>query len=291
MKLSQFDDIPGKDDLARCQHILGLAEQKLVYVQEKFNGISARAWYDNGIVHVMSRTGKFWKPAFFDALFYDEIRTQLKHMPQGTQLLGELCVPNELLATVSGWLNVKSPQAHHEFRQRGRFMLWDCVTPDMRNFSSRMQLLRHGQQDFQVFVDVVNTQQLDTALGLDMIYKTMVKNKCEGAVYRVDPCLWYEGNSPSPYAWKRTPTYTVEGTCISVAQGMGKRRGMLGAMYVRLDEATTVAVGGGEGLDDEMLRKLYAHPPLGLPVTISYKERSINGTPLRPQFVAVRNYE
>ena len=70
--------------------------------------------------------------------------------------------------------------------------------------------------------------------------------------------------------------------------------------YARLDDVTLIQrlsngkflkLGGGAGMTDELLTRLYNNPPLNARVTFTYEELSADGIPLRPQYVAIRNYE
>jgi DNA ligase-1 len=120
----------------------------------------------------------------------------------------------------------------------------------------------------------------------------MLSDGLEGCVYRIDPC--YDAGDPSttnPHAVKRKALHEAEGICVGFTEGTGKRKGMLGCLIVQLTNGVKLSVGGGKGLTDEQLKNFYNNPPYGLPVTYSYEELSTNGTPLRPQLVAVRNYE
>lgn len=298
MKLSQFDDIDAADDLARCQYMLDKSPDGIVYVQEKINGVSARFWKEYSIIHAATRNDKQFAPLFFGDIINKELFDLFRHLPEGAQILGELYMPGVPLATIAGYVNVKRKVADDMFLQHGELHIYDIITPTAMKFSARSN---HLVQFFGGVADsppptlehlrYVHWLGIDNAMALNEMFEERVACGHEGVVYRVDPCLHYPGDSPSPHAWKRTATHTAEGRCISVAQGMGKRRGMMGAMYLRLDNATTIAVGGGKDLDDAMLTRLYQDPPIGQMVTFSYKELSINGTPLRPQLVAVRNYE
>lgn len=290
MKLSTFSTLPGATDIDKCQALLDRAPDSKVYIQTKANGVSAEIYRDYlGAVVFKTRNNKLWPSGFFPTPFYTESAQLLKNLPQNVSLFAELHVPGEQLATVAGWVNVNSPRAHEEFCRRARLTVWDCSLTGVP-FSLRMQYLRHAQQHFASFLEVAHTSEVNSATAMEGIYNAVVNEKEEGVVYRVDPCLYFPGDAVSPHAYKRTQTHTEEAVCVSVSEGEGKRKGMLGAMYLKYGDQV-LALGGGAGMDDELLTKLYQQPPIGKLVTFSYKEKSINGMPLRAQFVAIRDYE
>ena len=90
---------------------------------------------------------------------------------------------------------------------------------------------------------------------------------------------------------KRKLLHSDEGECVGVEEGAGKRKGMLGSLTVKLDNNQYVKLGGGAGMTDELLAKLWNKPPFGKQVTFTYEEMSENGIPLRPQLVSIRDYE
>jgi hypothetical protein len=182
--------------------------------------------------------------------------------------------------------------ANEEFTRRGSFMVWDYYL-EGESFTIRNKNLISCSELFtqNLFVKHVQTIFFCDPIFLNNLFSNVTRVGGEGVVYRIDPCLQYEGDSPSPNAWKRTATYTAEGVCVSVARGMGKRKDMLGAMYLKLPTGAVIAVGGGKNMDDALLTRLYSNPPLGKQVTFSFKEYAKTGMPLRPQFVSVRDYE
>lgn len=124
----------------------------------------------------------------------------------------------------------------------------------------------------------------------DAWYYALINQKAEGCIYRLAPCIYDPSLTIHPDIVKRKALKSAEGECLAVREGTGKRKGMLGSMLV-LWNGVHINIGGGVGLTDAYLTKLFHHPPIGKLITFTYEDLSAAGTPLRPQIVTVRDYE
>ncbi len=80
--------------------------------------------------------------------------------------------------------------------------------------------------------------------------------------------------------------YDAEAEVIGHQAGMGRHKGRLGALLVRLADGTEFAV--GTGFSDAQRN---APPPVGSQITFRYQELSDAGVPRFPSFVGLRNDE
>lgn len=292
MKPSSLSLVHGATLEAKLRELLRLHDE--LYIQEKFNGIGFRmSW---GGQDVMRTTrGKLWPENFFPP----EIRHGLIRMQAGfhyqSVLYGEIIAadPGVPLATLAGAVNVNSPAADPSIKLRA--MVYDVQEPGFVSFESRQRRLANYTGAGQLKatggnVMAVPTYRHSDPLAIIREYNEVVADGGEGLILRSPTCFFCDGVSPA--MWKMKRLREAEGVCVSIEEGKGKRRGMLGAMYLRLDTTSEILkLGGGPGMTDELLTRLYTNPPIGLPVTFTYEELSVNNLPLRPQFKAVRNYE
>lgn len=296
MKLAPFQDIIAADDRERCNIILGIGGG-FCFVQQKYNGVNCRV-YRGGSAGLSFRTSndKLWPSAFFGQTVLDAFHQLFNRLPYDAEIHAELIArdPRIHLATLAGWVNVNS--TYCEQRNEIAFAVFDIVRTGLAEpfglRTERIQNLR--QEDHNRDVILFAQTYIETKPEmLEIAYTTAVKGGQEGVVYRVNPCYHFEGDSISPHAWKRPHLRTIEGRIISAIDGEGKRAGMLGAFLIELGDGTRVRVGGGKRMSDAVLREYWVnkHKYLGAMATFQYAEKSINGTPLRPQLVSVRNYE
>jgi len=296
MKLAPFQDILAADDRERCNIILGIGGG-FCFVQQKYNGVNCRI-RRNGRFGLSFRTSndKLWPMEFFGQTTLDAFHQLFDRLTPDTEIHAEIisCDPRIHLATLAGWINVNSSYCEHSHDIA--FAIFDTVRDELAEpfglRTERIQNLRDGvyNRDKILFAQTFIESKPEM---LEMAYTLAVKGGQEGVVYRVNPCYHFEGDSISPHAWKRPHLRTIEGRIISAIDGEGKRTGLLGAFLVELGDGTRVRVGGGKNMSDAVLREYWTnkHKYLGAMATLQYAEKSINGTPLRPQLVSVRNYE
>lgn len=276
MKLTRFSSLPGFDAVSK---LTTWARGRPIYCQPKHHGIFAE--YIPGL-GLFTRQGKKWKLSRFPAGFQTYLSKYKDHV-----LHGELVIPNIPFPEAAGALSVVSDI---EIPAAIQYRLFDAIhlnASDITPFGARLAILSQFTDSYHI--NVTTTTVVYDALRADQFYHSCIDKKYEGCVYRVDPCYWSNPNIPNSDAVKRKLLHSAEGECVGVEEGEGKRKGMLGSLTVKLENNNLVKLGGGSGMTDELLQKLWDRPPFGKPVTFTYEELSENGIPLRPQFVAVRS--
>lgn len=276
MKLTKFRDLPGDSPISKLTNWAG---GRTIYTQVKHHGIYAE-WRPSG--GLFTRQNKQWDllrlpPAFHATLLESKLF-----------LRGELTVPDANFQTLCGILSVNSLDPIPAVT----FNVFDCC--DIRKPASEqplsLRLLTLNSID-RPHIRVIPTH-LHTPESADRFFNETIACNHEGVVYRIDPAYEnYPEQLPHPHMVKRKAIFSDEGTCIGIEMGEGKRKNMLGAMILRLDNNKHVKIGGGSGMTDGLLTRLYNTPPLNARVTFTYEELSADGIPLRPQFVAIRSYE
>ena len=287
MKPTKLDDVPGESKADKLAQLM--AEHKTLHIQEKFNGIGFRAQRSQGELHVRTTRGNLWRPRFFGHKMTEALFWFLANLDRDATLYGEFIAVDPLvhLATLSGALNCKSEFCNHAVPTRA--VVYDFDPGYSQTFLGRAARL---VSLYRPTNEIICPRTYTTQLVEDVIttYHEIVDAGGEGIIIRADPCYFCAGVSPMMWKWKRL--HDMEGICVAVKEGEGKRKGMLGAMLVRFPSCDEpVWVGGGAGLTDDVLRLLWTNPPIDQQMTVTYEETSINGTPLRPQLVCPRNYE
>lgn len=294
MKPSSLNTVPGETREEKIRHLLSV--YKILYVQEKLNGVGFRFTYAGGPVF-RSVTGKVWPNEFFPARFRYSLCRIACALPDGAVLHGEIVSKDPLckLATLAGAISINRPAASVEVPYYMAIYDFEAIDTH-RPYGMRCTTLASfewgGRNDHCVDIQILKSTKHDSTKDILAEYENTVLMGGEGIVLRADPCFFVPGVSDQ--LWKMKVIRSAEGTCISVQEGLGKRRGMLGAMYLKLGPefgGNTLRLGGGAGMTDELLTRLYTKPPVGKKVTFTYEELSVNNMPLRCQFVAVRDYE
>lgn len=292
MKSLEFDDLPGNSPVEKYRY---LSDRGPVYLQEKKNGIGVRIFNRGRDVIIKTRNEKTYPEGYFCPL------PTWKFCDPDSQFtyLAELYSvdPTIPLAKFAGGLSVNRQTADEEMLKIARFYIYDIRHVDGTPipFSTRQQLLADIKPRYLPadLCDVAATAlAIKTPDALERLWQLDMKQnpRIEGFIYRVDPCYHHDG-SPTYMQVKRTRMHTAEGTCVGITAGKGKRTGLLGSFQILLDNGRVFSLGGGTGLNDDMLAYYHDHPPLHRKITFSYKETSAFGLPLRAQFVAVRDYE
>lgn len=276
MKLTRFNTLPGDSPLSKLTTWAG---SRTIYTQVKHHGIYA-AWRPGA--GLFTRQNKQWVLTRFPEAFQHHLSTTKLF------LRGELTIPNENFQTACGILSVNSLDRINDVI----FNVFDCCNTarpvSEQPFSVRLWQLADINQPFITSV----ATHLHTPESADRFFHETIARGFEGVVYRIDPAYEnYPEQLPHPHMVKRKALFSAEGICIGVEMGAGKRKNMLGAMMLRLPNGKFMKLGGGAGMTDELLKKLYDNPPLNSAVTFTYEELSADGIPLRPQYVAIRNYE
>lgn len=264
------------------------------FVQEKFNGVGFRARLVNGEPELWTTRNKVWPAGFFPPLIYNGLAQILIAQPPDTVLLGELTDDTTKLATLAGQVSVNS----EKFTGNPATLcahVYDLCLPAPVLFQYRIENLKPFVNWQHANVRAVPTFWCETMSSIAQLYNDVIADGGEGVIIRFDPCIVTPedtGQHPMILKWKKL--FEAEGICLSVYEGQGKRTGMLGGFVLEAvigGIEITFNLGGGAGLNDAMLKHYWENPPIGQPITFTYEELSINNVPLRPQFVAVRNYE
>lgn len=289
-KLRNFNTLPGQSDLDRLAYMHKELGPNAVFVQEKLNGVSAR-FYNNTM---FTRQNKTWRRAAFPPLFWDELRRISSSLNNDIMLFGELTVDGLPFQTAVGELSVNRTKVS-EHTDKFRFTLFDIFRPFEYSinqpFKKRLELL--SQIEFGHHITTATTMFSAAPDASEKIFQFFTASsnsqQKEGVVYYCGDALLISGQSTDII--KRKKYFEEEGICTAVLPGVGKRAGMLGCLVVSTPNGRQVNIGGGAGMDDKLLTRLWKRPPIGLPITYRYDELSKDGVPLRPQFMAVRNYE
>jgi hypothetical protein len=282
MKPTKIQKVPGTSLEDKIGYLLD--QYKVLYVQEKLNGVGFRAWMTGTRLNLFTTRDKCWPAGFFGDVM--EIELSMYLAAHAGTAFGEFFCPGIPLATLAGAISVN--------RTNGRdpavpvtAVIYDVFDHNIpKAFSARFNHIGWAGKHPVKHIDTY--QHTDPATVLKH-YHDIVRAGGEGIIIRADPCWIGPGISPMMWKVKRLPD--MEGTCFAVTEGKGKRKGMLGAFLLRLPDGNSVAVGGGTGLTDEQLTEYFLNPPIGKKITFSYEEMSINNIPLRCQFIAVRDYE
>lgn len=281
--------------LPQSDHAAAVAELLLayrtLYVQQKFNGVGFRAELTaDNVLRIYTTRNKTWPSTFFNDQQRYELRTILAHFEDEATLYGEIVSADQTipLATLAGWVSVN--RAAMAAEADINFVVYDVSSARYpMSFSARAAKLKVAcRYAYTYFVQPARTEMHTAAEPILAAYNNIIAKGGEGIILRADPCFFCEDRSP--LMWKMKRKHDAEGRCISVEEGKGKRRGLLGALYVQTS-AGPLKIGGGPGMTDKLLKELLHNPPIGKQITYSYEELSVNGLPLRPQFVAVRSYE
>lgn len=296
MKLSDIraEQQPGETLHQTIDRVFARTPNGIVYLQEKLDGINLTIHPDGRII---TRRGKVYANDFFPSSFYVELHT-LRRLFRSVRIHAEAFSVGKKLYDSAGDLQVTRTKYGGDTKHL-RVVVFDADHPaNVTKFSNRNSIIAHMSMwlcdNYHFQFEIARPFQSTAELLAN--YNALISTGAEGVVLRRDPCYIPadDDDSPHPDAWKLKNLFTAEGTCFDWEPGRGKRKGMLGALWLRLGPefgGVAVRVGGGNGLDNKMLTKLAQRPPIGLSVTFSYQDRHESGTPLRPQFVAIRNYE
>lgn len=280
MTLTKFKNLPGATPLEK---LTTFSNGRPIYTQIKYNGVFCH--WSKEKQTAFTGTNKQWDLGRFPILLMDHL------IRAPYDLYGELLIPNKPLPEIAGAVNVNS---NIPFPADTFLHVFDVIDKDeswlFQPISARLQMMADLSYPEKENIRTADTWLFTPELA-DNFFAEVTDLGHEGLVYRRNPCFPVFTDSPHPDMVKRKKVFTTEGTCIGVTEGKGKRKGMLGYLTLRLANGRPLKVGGGPGMTDAVLKQLYDNPPLSKQVTFSYEELGPSNIPLRPQFVAVRNYE
>lgn len=285
-KLRNFSDIPGETSAEKLAYMHRMYSPNIA-VQQKINGVAARS--ASGML--CTRQAKYWDRRHFPDTFWAELKSISEPWPT-LLFFGELFIPDLSFQEMVGQLSVARCKPGNTANVQ--FWIFDCF--DMSDyainqpFKERWQsVLKIIHADNRKHLRTVMTHWSDSAEMSEHNYNNFISMGAEGVVYYCEPAFLLAGQSKDII--KRKKYFDAEGTCVGVRPGEGKRVGMLGAMIIEAANGRQFSLGGGTGMDDKLLTKLWKRPPLNKKITYRYEDISKDGVPLRPQFMAVRDYE
>lgn len=283
MRYSNYKSLPGPNQSAELfRRAKEIYDADYVLSQIKYNGM-----------HVMVKNGEAYSRA--ENKWNQDCRPRMLDMLVDlTRVEKDLTVHLELystsleFATYMGLANVSRTTYDPRVDEEGNIRVFDVLRAEQpwEPYETRLEWIeKYGYP----VADVVRFYSPET---LDADYWRVLNASHEGCIYRIPPCLYLQGPRPVYTSiYKRKKLQEIEGTCVAIKPGMGKRKGMVGALIIQLPNGKAISVGGGEGWTDAYMTKLCRKPPIGCQVTITFEDQTDEGMPLRPQAKAVRNYE
>jgi len=289
-----LEELSGRDK----KHLVQLAKpiEKLkgylkfpVYVSEKYDGVYCIAYYDGNDVTIYSRTG--------------EVYTSMKHIEEHLKLMMlqhnfvifEAYCPGVVQATISGWCrdtkgqHMKLRAYLHDYLTIGEFR-GEEDTP----YSERLLALRGQWYDYAMdagtpcnLLLVKQIQMYDKKSIFDLAKEKWANGK-EGLVVRQDTP--YEGGKRNFNILKVKQGVSYDLKVISLEEGKGKYKGMVGKLVCRWKDDKVIKV--GSGLSDAQ-RKLWwsefnYDEILGKIVQIDAMTLSSKGVLRDPRFKGIR---
>lgn len=236
--------------------------------QPKLNGI--RACWDGE--HLISRQKKVWSPQKLPHIY--EKLSQFSNNYPGIHLDGELyChgMPNQ---EINARCAINSVTAHPDCHVID-FHAFDIICSDTTEL--RQTALCQIYKPWTAVCKITNEKEMEVWLN------RFVEAGFEGLMMRALFCPYISGRTEALIKVK--PWKFTNGTIFDFNEGLGKYKGMLGALRVKLDEKHYVNVSGG--LTDELRDKIWRHKDVwrNRPVVIKYRDLSNTRIPLQPQIV------
>ena len=108
---------------------------------------------------------------------------------------------------------------------------------------------------------------------VDAFYKAVIANGGEGIVVK----------DAAGEEYKRTPVQDDDGEVAGYSRGMGKYRGLVGSLILKLRSGRQLKV--GNGLNDDLRKN---PPAVGTIVKFAYSGKTVTGLPRFPRFLGVR---
>ena len=295
----KFEDVAGATDLEKYQTLINQSPTGYIVGMNKFNGVFCE--YDARGRCFQTKNNKVWREGFFPAGMAEEVGELAGHLAKKLNrpisIWGELWMPDMPLATIAGHVSVNRKRLDPEISERLTYRVFDIFDTFGLGinfpFWVRAEALHSWKDDSNLYATRVPAGQIrEAATAVESYDYISHKQKgFEGMVYYVGRATQLSGTSHEII--KRTVTHTAEFICVGVEFGMHdtKRAGRVAALSLQDKNGNIFKVGGGPGMTQDLLESMAGRPPLGKQILISFKEYSINGVPLRPQFLAVRDYE
>lgn len=264
------------------------------FVQPKFNGV--RALYQNG--RFQSRDELPWNVNVLrhiaDAL--------LAKFPAGTVLDGELYKHGWPLQKINGAVSIARTEPREDTHEV-QFMIFDVVDFE-RSFGERFHrasTLVHSDPDGPFAF--ATTMRVHEQREVNSFYAMMVNEGFEGIMYRVGDCPYTYPKQEAPAcgrrAWlsdkdnrtwhllKRKAWQDGEFVCVGVEEGVGKRRGMAGALICLATNGERFRV--GSGFTDHEATHYFTNPNdvLGKKIKVKYLTLTQDGKPFNPTIEAI----
>jgi len=177
---------------------------------------------------------------------------------------GEIIVPNHLFDDSSGLIRNHKPVPTATYHI---FDLPQLNAPFYARYAALEGMFSNGEKVHFVPHYVVDNKQ--EALGM---YKQFIKEGYEGAVLKYYDTDYKRGRY---YNWmKIVPEETIDAVVISIIEGNGKFRGMMGSVLCKDEQGAFVRV--SNRFTDEQRQKYFNHPELieGRTIELILKERS-----------------
>lgn len=197
---------------------------------------------------------------------------------------GELYIHGELLQDI-GSICRCNRTTQHELYSKVEYHLFDCFDETRPNlpFPLRYSSLCNNVKPVGPINFVETHEILDTKHANTIYYEFLVRGY-EGAMYRVNPCI-YRFGARSQHLLKRKKFDTCRARVLSVFEGEGKYKGMLGGVTVESTiNEKTVTFNVGSGFDDAQRRILWNDICLiiGKTLQIQYQRLNKSGKPQAP---------
>ena len=266
------------------------------YIQPKLDGIRLIAKYNYNKTDIILQSRRLNEYIGFDFI-KEEIKLLLQN---NTNLIldGELYNHNLDLQNISGIVrNEKSDKDKNKLQ----YYIFDCFEINNNiTFDDRIKLLQIKFNLFNNFkyLKLVDTILVNNEKEGDKLYKEYIQKKYEGIVYKNKNALYEYSNIKeirSMSYLKRKKTYDAEYPIIGYEEGQnGKDKGAVIFIMKTEDNKEFRAV---PNMTLKKRKELYKEAVKDFNkfknklATISFDEYSKDKIPLRPKFIAIRDYE
>jgi len=230
-------------------------------VSEKLDGIRG---YWTGEKLISRQGNEIHAPKWFIKDFPSEV------------LDGELWIARGQFETTSSIVRQEIPD--DEDWQKIKFMIFDMPqNPDI--FSKRFEVMKKLKNEYLKVIDQFKVESHEALINL---LERTVKNGGEGLVlHRANSFYKAERNDD---LLKLKTFEDAEARVISYVEGVGKYRGMLGALLVENDDKIRFKI--GSGFSDEQRKN---PPKIGTIITYKFFGKTKNNTPRFASFMRVRD--
>lgn len=235
------------------------------WMSEKLDGV--RAYWDGK--QFLSRQGNlFHAPDWF-----------IEGMPD-VLLDGELWIDRKKFQRT---VSVVRRQDKCDLWSEVKFLVFDAPSAG-GGFEERVAFIRETLASRKTPLTFAHPHEHQLCKDLDCLRAELSRVEAlggEGLMLRRPRSKYEAGRSSTLLKVKRF--HDAEAIVTGHQDGLGKHKGRLGALLVRLPSGVTFAV--GTGFSD---RERSAPPPIGATITFRYQELSDGGVPRFPSYVAVR---